>query len=183
MSSKSPQIPPNPPLQCGLPHLAIWICCRLCKSSPHLFQGVFLHSVKWFSPLWQSCSPRGVGIARWTQNPFWQLLRNVALYFVSLMWWAEVLSPEGSWPWGFSKGHWDNCDPSRTSQKRLSKKSSATSFSIPFPSYSSLFSGIASSFTKEFLPGLSQRFLGRECHLNKSWNKSCLLHLQGWWKL
>lgn len=63
---------------------------------------------------------------------------------------------EGPWPWVFSKGQWDNCDPSQTSQKGLSKQLSATSFPIPFPSCSSIFSGITSSFTKEFLPGLAE---------------------------
>lgn len=129
------QIPPNPLLQCGLPHLAVWICCRLCKSSPCAFSRMFHCTVSSGSP---HCD-------RAAHTEVWELLDELRipsdnflemLHFILYHWCDEQkFFHQGSWPWGFSKQQWDNWDSSQTSQKGLSKKLSASSFPITFPSY------------------------------------------------
>lgn len=173
MSSKSPQIPYSSVSY----HIWQYGFAAGCASPPHTpFSGCF-------TALCQ--------VVPLTVTEVWELLDELRipsenflemLPFVLHHWCdGQKFFHQRSWPWGFSKGQWDNCDPSQTSPKELSKKSSATSFPIPFPSYFSLSSAIASSFSNCSLV-FSEISLERECHLNKPWNKSCLLHLQRWWK-
>lgn len=161
------QTPTHPLLQLGSTSAAGF------AASPPLLQDVSLHWVKG-SP---HCD-RAAHTEEWewpeelriSSDSFLEMLHFILHHLCD----EQKFFHQGSWPWVFS-----NCDSSQTAQKGPRNHLQLlfpSLFPPPLPFLCNSF-----LFSQGIPPWSFRDFLG--VPPQQPWNKSCLLHLQGWWKL